>query len=88
MDEMVKIAEELVRAKAVGVLMNTEGKVKVVTFSGIDVDARELMKEVGKRIKGGGGGRKEIAQGAGQIALSRDELMTIVFEFLSRTLTY
>jgi alanyl-tRNA synthetase len=85
MDEMVKIAEELVKAKAVGVLMNTEGKVKVVTFSGIDVDARELMKEVGKRIKGGGGGRKEIAQGAGQIALSRDELMTIVFEFLSRT---
>ncbi|ADB57154.1 alanine--tRNA ligase [Archaeoglobus profundus] len=86
MDEMVKIAEELVKAKAVGVLMNTEGKVKVVTFSGIDVDARELMKEIGKRIKGGGGGRKEIAQGAGQIALNKDELMTIVFEFLSRNL--
>jgi alanyl-tRNA synthetase len=85
MDEMVKIAEELVKAKAVGVLMNTEGKVKVVTFSGVDgVDARELMREVGRRIKGGGGGRKEIAQGAGQVALDRDELTTIVFEFLSR----
>ncbi len=85
MDEMVKIAEELVKAKAVGILMNREGKVKVVTFSGVDgVDARELMREVGRRIKGGGGGRKEIAQGAGQIALDRDELTTIVFEFLSR----
>ncbi len=84
MDEMVKIAEELVKAKAVGVLMNTEGKVKVVAFSGTDVDARDIMREVGKRIKGGGGGRKEIAQGAGQIALSKDELTTIVFEILSK----
>ncbi len=87
MEEMVKIAEELVKLKAVGVLMNTEGKVKVVTFSGIDVDARDLMKEIGRRIKGGGGGRKEIAQGAGQIALSRDELMNVVFEFLSKRLS-
>ncbi|WP_457550571.1 alanine--tRNA ligase [Archaeoglobus sp.] len=85
MDEMVKIAEELVKAKAVGVLMNTEGKVKVVTFSGIDgVDAREIMKEIGRRIKGGGGGRKEIAQGAGQISLSKDELTTVIFEILSK----
>ncbi len=84
MEEMVKIAEELVKRKAVGVLMNREGKVKVVAFSGIDVDARDLIREVGRRIKGGGGGRKEIAQGAGQIALTKDELTSLVFEFLSK----
>ena len=87
MDEMVKIAEELVKAKAVGVLMNTEGKVKVVAFSGTDVDARDIMREVGKRIKGGGGGRKEIAQGAGQIPLDKNELTTLLFEILSKMIS-
>ena len=87
MAEMVKIAEELVKAKCVGALMNPHGKVKVVTFSGIDeLDARDLIREIGRRIKGSGGGRKEIAQGAGQISLSRDELMNVIFEVLSRTL--
>ncbi len=85
MGEMIKIAEELVKHEIVGVLMNTEGKVKIVAFSGVEsVDARDLMKEIGRRIKGGGGGRREIAQGAGQIALSKDELMNLVFEFLSK----
>ncbi len=83
MDEMIKIAEELVRSKAVGILMNNE--FKVVAFSGVDFDARDLIREVGKRIKGGGGGRKEIAQGAGKIVLNKDELMNLVFEFLSKT---
>ncbi|WP_456328196.1 alanine--tRNA ligase [Archaeoglobus sp.] len=87
MDEMVKIAEELVKAKAVGVLMNTKGKVKVVAFSGTDVDARDIMREVGKRIKGGGGGRKEIAQGAGQIPLDKNELTTLLFEILSKVIS-
>jgi alanyl-tRNA synthetase len=88
MAEMVKIAEELVKAKCVGALMNPHGKVKVVTFSGVDVvDARDLIREIGRRIKGSGGGRKEIAQGAGQIALSKDELINVIFEVLSRTLT-
>ena len=80
--EMVKVAEELVKKGCVGILMNPHGK--VVTFSGTNVDARDLMKEVGKRIKGSGGGRREIARGAGQMSLSRDELMNIVFEFLAR----
>jgi len=68
--------------------MNPHGKVKVVTFSGVDeVDARDLIREIGRRIKGSGGGRKEIAQGAGQMSLSKDELMNVIFEVLSRTLT-
>ena len=65
--------------------MSAEGKVKVVTFSGVEgVDARDLMKEIGRHIKGSGGGRAKIAQGAGQRMLSKDELMNVIFEFLAK----
>ncbi len=85
MREMIKIAEALADRRCVGCLMSSEGKVRVVTFSGVEgIDARDLMREIGRRIKGSGGGRKKIAQGAGQITLSRDELMNIMFEFLAK----
>ncbi len=85
MREMIKIAEALADKGCVGCLMSSEGKVRVVTFSGVEgIDARDLMREIGRRIKGSGGGRKKIAQGAGQIPLSRDELMNAIFEFLAR----
>ncbi len=85
MREMIKIAEALADRECVGCLMSSEGKVRVVTFSGVErIDARDLMREIGRRIKGSGGGRKKIAQGAGQVPLSRDELMNAIFEFLAR----
>ncbi len=86
MDELVKIASVLADKGFVGCLLTQRGRVRVVTFSGIDsIDARDLIKEIGRAIKGSGGGRKNLAQGAGQIALSRDEIMDIVFEFLMST---
>ncbi len=85
MRELIKLGEALANKGCVGCLMSTEGKVKVVTFSGVEgVDARDLMKEIGRYIKGSGGGRAKIAQGAGQRMLSKNELMNIIFEFLAK----
>ena len=85
MRELIKLGEVLADRGCVGCLMSPEGKVKVVTFSGVEgVDARDLMREIGRHIKGSGGGRAKIAQGAGQRALSKDELMNVIFEFLAK----
>lgn len=85
MQELVKLGNALAERGCVGCLITTKDGVKVVTFSGIDkVDARELIREVGRHIKGSGGGRPNLAQGAGQIAPARDELMDIIFGFLRR----
>ncbi len=87
MKELIKLGEILAERGCVGCLMSSEGKVRVVTFSGDDrVDARELIKEIGRHIKGSGGGRPKLAQGAGQRALSKDELMNIIFSYLGRVL--
>ena len=87
MQELVKLGDTLAVMGCVGCLMSTEGKVRVVAFSGDErIDARELIKEIGRHIKGSGGGRAKLAQGAGQIALSKDELMNVIFGFLRRKL--
>ncbi len=87
MRELIKLGEVLADKGCVGCLMSPEGKVRVVTFSGVErVDARELMKEIGRHIKGSGGGKPKIAQGAGQKTLSKDELMNIIFSYLSRVI--
>jgi len=83
MDELVKIGEELAKHGYVGSLMSQHDGIKIVTFSGINrIDARELIKEIGRHVKGSGGGNPDVAQGAGQIAIDRDELMDIMFTFL------
>ncbi|MCX8172654.1 MAG: alanine--tRNA ligase [Archaeoglobaceae archaeon] len=85
MSELIKIGEYLSRRGAVGILMSPGvGKVFVVAFASGEYDAREMIREVGRHAKGGGGGRKEIAQGAVEKLLSKDELADIVFEYLSR----
>ncbi len=87
MKELIKLGEVLAEKGCVGCLMSPKGKVRVVTFSGDDrIDARELMKEIGRHIKGSGGGKPKLAQGAGQKALSRDELMNVIFSYLNRVL--
>ncbi len=85
MQELVKLGSVLAERGAVGCLMSKgEGKVFVVTFSGSDYDARDIIREIGRRAKGSGGGRKELAQGAVQTMLSREELADILFEFLAK----
>ncbi|WP_456468312.1 alanine--tRNA ligase [Archaeoglobus sp.] len=85
MQVLQKLAESLASKGAVGCLMSKqEGKVYVVTFSGQKYDARELMREIGRRAKGSGGGRKDVAQGAVEQLFDKDELLDIIFEFLSK----
>ncbi|WP_202319234.1 alanine--tRNA ligase [Archaeoglobus neptunius] len=85
MQVLQKVAEFLASRGAVGCLMaKGEGKVFVVTFSGQKYDARELMREIGRVAKGSGGGRKDLAQGAVQQLLDREEIFDIIFEFLSK----
>ena len=84
MQELIKIGSALAKRGAVGCLMaRSEGRVNIVTFSGAKYDARDMIKEIGREVKGSGGGRKELAQGAGQKILSRDELMDLLFRILS-----
>jgi alanyl-tRNA synthetase len=84
MQELAKIGGYLASKGAVGCLMAKRGgKVNMVTFSGAKYDSRELIREIGREIKGSGGGRKELSQGAGQKLLSKDELMDIIFRFLT-----
>jgi len=84
MQEMIKLGNALAKRGLVGCLMSASGKVSVVAFSGTEIDARDLIKEIGKRIKGSGGGRKDLAQGAGQKRLTKDELMNVIFAYLSK----
>jgi alanyl-tRNA synthetase len=85
--ELVKLGFALAESGAVGCLITTKDRVRIITFSGKQgVDARDLIKEIGKHIKGGGGGRPNLAQGAGQRAPAKDELLDYIFGFLSRVL--
>lgn len=84
MQALQKLGERLAEKGAVGCLMaKGEGKVFVVTFSGQKYDARELIKEIGRVAKGSGGGRKDVAQGAVQQLLDREEMLEVIFRFLS-----
>jgi alanyl-tRNA synthetase len=85
--ELVKLGFALADRGAVGCLVTTRDRVRVITFSGNDrVDARDLIREIGKHIKGGGGGKPNLAQGAGQYAPTKDELLNYIFNFLGRVL--
>ena len=85
MQELLILGNILSRHGAVGCLMSKRGgKVLVVTFSGSRYDARDIIREVGRYAKGSGGGKREIAQGAAQKLLSKEELAGIIFEFLSK----
>jgi alanyl-tRNA synthetase len=85
MQELVKLGNALADRGCVGCLITTKDGVRVVTFSGVEgVDARDLIREIGRHIKGSGGGRPNLAQGAGQTAPSKDELMDTIFGFLRR----
>ncbi len=84
MQELLKLGTVLAERGAFGCLVaKGDGRNYVVTFSGTKYDARGLIKEIGREAKGSGGGKKELAQGAVQKLLSRDELMEIVFRYLS-----
>ncbi len=86
MQVLQKLAEILSSRGAVGCLMaKGEGKVFVVTFSGQkEYDAREMIKEIGRKAKGSGGGRRDLAQGAVQQMLEREEIIDTIFEFMSK----
>ena len=82
---LAKLGQKLAEMGYVGVLFSGREGVKIVTFSGNEkVDARELMREVGRVVKGSGGGRRDLAQGAGQILPEKDDLISLIFEVLAR----
>ncbi len=82
-DMLAKTGIHLAKDGFVGVLLSDYNGVKVVTFSGDErVDARDLMRIAGRLSKGGGGGRRDLAQGAGQIMPDKDEIMAEIFTFL------
>jgi len=88
MAELVKIGRILADREYIGVLITSKNGVKIVTFSGRrEVDSRELIREIGRHIKGSGGGKPELAQGAGQILPEKDKLLNIIFNFLNRLKT-
>ncbi len=82
-DMLAKTGIHLAREGFIGVLLSDYNGMKVVTFSGDErIDARDLMRIVGRLSKGGGGGRQDLAQGAGQIMPDKDEVMAEIFTFL------
>lgn len=65
--KMQKVALKLNEKGLAGVLFCRDGeKVKFVAFSGSKADAREIAKKVAEIIEGSGGGRTDMAQGAGK----------------------
>ncbi|NOY12088.1 MAG: alanine--tRNA ligase, partial [Archaeoglobi archaeon] len=86
-DMLAKIGIQLAKNGYVGVLFSDYNGVKMVAFSGDErVDARDLIKIAGRLSKGGGGGRKDLAQGAGQIMPDADEMMAEIFAYLRERL--
>ena len=80
---LAKTGIHLAKKGFIGVLLSDYSGVKIVTFSGDErVDARDLMRIAGRLSKGGGGGRKDLAQGAGQIMPDKDEITAEIFTFL------
>ncbi len=82
-DMLAKIGIHMAKKGYIGVLLSDYNGVKIVTFSGDErVDARDLMRIAGRLSKGGGGGRRDLAQGAGQIMPEKDEITAEIFTFL------
>ncbi|WP_457590818.1 alanine--tRNA ligase [Geoglobus sp.] len=86
-DMLAKIGIQLAKKGYVGILLSDHNGVKIAAFSGDErVDARDLIRIAGRLAKGGGGGRKDLAQGAGQIMPDRDELIAEIFAYLRERL--
>ncbi len=84
---LAKIGIKLAEKGYVGALLSGYDGVKITTFSGDErVDARDLMKIIGRMIKGGGGGRCDLAQGAGQIMPTKDDVIAEIFTYLRERL--
>ena len=84
---LAKIGAKLAERGYVGAILSDYEGVKITTFSGDErVDARDLIKIIGRLIKGGGGGRRDLAQGAGQILPSKDEVIAEIFAYLRERL--
>ncbi len=84
---LAKIGSKLANKGYIGALISDYNGVKITTFSGDEkVDARDLIKLIGILIKGGGGGRKDLAQGAGQIMPEKDEVIAEIFAYLRKRL--
>ena len=52
------------------------------------IDASEISKEIGKKIDGGGGGKKHIATAGGKNIIEIDDLFKEINKFLSTYLNY
>ncbi len=86
-DMLAKIGIQLARMGYVGVLLSDYSGVKMAAFSGDErVDARDLIRIAGRLAKGGGGGRRDLAQGAGQVMPGKDDLMSEIFAHLRERL--
>jgi len=84
---LAKIGIKLAEKRYVGALLSDYDGVKITTFSGDErVDARDLIKIIGRIIKGGGGGRRDLAQGAGQIMPTKDDVIAEIFTYLRERL--
>jgi len=76
MKELIKLGEILAEKGYIGCLINKE--CKVVTFSGDEkVDARVIIKEIGFK----GGGRKNLAQGAGKSIPNKEDILKTILKY-------
>ncbi|MBE8538598.1 alanine--tRNA ligase [Geoglobus acetivorans] len=86
-EQLAKTGIELAKKGYAGILFADYNGAKIVAFSGDDrVDARDLMKIAGRLSKGGGGGRKDLAQGAGERIPDKDEVVAEIITFLRKIL--
>jgi len=82
-DMLAKIGIQLANSGYIGILFSDYNGVKITAFSGDErVDARDLMKIAGRITKGGGGGKRDLAQGAGQIMPEIDDVISEIFTYL------
>ena len=78
---MQKVALKLAEMGLAGILLCRDGeKVRFVTFSGRDLDAGKLARKVAELTNGGGGGKKDLAQGAGRTMPNLESLWSLVEE--------
>ncbi len=78
---MQKVALKLAEMGLAGILLCRDGeKVRFVTFSGRDLDAGKLARKVAELTNGGGGGKKDLAQGAGRTMPNLESLWSLIEE--------
>jgi alanyl-tRNA synthetase len=88
MEEVVKIAGDVVDKNRLIVLFGVDEKVSVVGMRGedVDIDVSELVREASEVLGGGGGGRPDFAQGAGRNRDKLDEAMRVVRAYIKEKL--